>query len=500
MGKRYVSIWFPQLATDCFSLRNTGLRKIPFVLRSPVHGRMIITAANAPAQQSGIYPGMALADARVIEPSLQVMDDRPGLNEKILQRIAAWCIRFTPVAAVDPPDGLLLDATGCAHLWRGDANYLKDIIRKIHAKGFSSRAAMADTIGAAWAVARSVKGSVVIPPGKHIDALVSLPPEMLRLDATIVERLHKLGLTRIQNLVAMPRAALRRRFGPQLIERLNHAFGTAEEFIQPVYPPRSYEERLPCLEPILRIEGVTIALDRLLEALCKKLNQEGKGIRSALFTGHRTDGRTVQVDITTLSPSLNFKHLVHLFELKFPTFEPGPGIELFLLEATKVETYLPVQQEAWKESTAFNRTALSELADRLAGKLGSQAISRYLPDEHYWPERSFKKAASLHEQSTTTWRLDQPRPIELLPSPERIEVTAPIPDYPPMMFRYKGKLHKIIKADGPERIEQEWWIQEGRHRDYYTVEDEAGARYWLFRSGHYDAEKTYDWFIHGFFA
>jgi protein ImuB len=141
---------------------------------------------------------------------------------------------------------------------------------------------------------------------------------------------------------------------------------------------------------------------------------------------------------------------------------------------------------------------LSELIDRISVKVGANVIHRFLPDEHYWPERSIKQSLSLQEQLTTQWKLDKPRPIQLLPKPEIIEVTAPVPDYPPMLFRYKGKLHKIKKADGPERIEPEWWIQNGQHRDYYAVEDEEGNRYWVFRLGHYDED--YEWFMHGFFA
>ena len=141
---------------------------------------------------------------------------------------------------------------------------------------------------------------------------------------------------------------------------------------------------------------------------------------------------------------------------------------------------------------------ISELLDRLSNKIGAAAIHRYLPNEHYWPERSVKAAASLDEEATTTWKVDRPRPLQLLARPETIEVMAPIPDYPPMNFRYKGKLHTIIKADGPERIEQEWWIEEGQHRDYYYVEDEEGCRYWLFRLGHYD--ESYKWFVHGVFV
>ena len=136
----------------------------------------------------------------------------------------------------------------------------------------------------------------------------------------------------------------------------------------------------------------------------------------------------------------------------------------------------------------------------MAVRIGGDRIHRYLPDEHYWPERSFKQASSLHEKLNAQWRIERPRPLQLLSSPEPIEVTAPIPDYPPMLFPYKGKLHKIIKADGPERIEQEWWLQQGKHRDYYYVEDEQGSRYWLFRLGHYSTEKSYQWFIHGFFS
>jgi protein ImuB len=143
---------------------------------------------------------------------------------------------------------------------------------------------------------------------------------------------------------------------------------------------------------------------------------------------------------------------------------------------------------------------LTELLDRLTAKFGEGHIKRFVPDQHYWPERSYKIAADINEQPSTEWHTPRPRPMQLLEKPELIEVTAPIPDYPPMNFRHKGILHKIIKADGPERIEQEWWLSDGEHRDYYYVEDEEGRRYWLFRLGHYDADKNYCWFLHGYFA
>ncbi|MFI5132163.1 MAG: DNA polymerase Y family protein, partial [Chitinophagales bacterium] len=245
--------------------------------------------------------------------------------------------------------------------------------------------------------------------------------------------------------------------------------------------------------------GIEIALQRLLETMCHRLQQEQKGLRRALFKSYCIDGRIETLEIGTNRPTHNVSHIFKLFEIKISSIEPGLGIELFVLDAPTVEDVKHLQEKLWETTGGLDDIGLSELLDRLAGKLGANQIHRYVPDEHYWPERSIRLASSLNEKAITEWKVDRPRPVQLLSKPELIYVTAPIPDYPPMNFRYKGKLHKIIKADGPERIEQEWWIEEGKHRDYYCVEDEEGRRYWLFRSGHY-SDKSYQWFIHGFFA
>lgn len=499
MVKRFVSIWFRHLTTDWFTLRQPRLKNLPFVLRAPSHGRMIITATNAVAEMKGIRTGMVLADARAIIPELEVIDDQPDLSEKLLKRIAEWCIRFTPSVAVDLPDGLLLDVTGCSHLWGGDHPYVSDIVKKLNARGYDVRISMADTIGVAWGVARYGKPPLVIGTGQHVEALMPLPPEALRLEAETAERLHKLGLHQVRQFIQLPRQSLRRRFGQHFIMRLDRALGQEIETINPVQPIEPYQERLPCLEPIVTAVGIEIALRQLLETLCSRLRQELKGIRTAIFKGYRVDGKIEQIEIGTNRPSHNVHHLFKLFEIKLSTIAPELGIELFVLEAPKVEDHLPVQEKMWEGSGGLEDVRLAELLDRLTNKVGMHAVHRYLPDEHYWPERSIKQATSLEEQSMTTWRANKLRPLQLLRIPERIEVTAPIPDYPPMLFRYKEKLHQIVKADGPERIEQEWWLQQGQHRDYYRVEDDEGNRYWLFRLGHYH-DKTYQWFIHGFFA
>lgn len=499
MCKRFVSIWFRYLKTDWFVRRQNFLDNTPFVLASPDHGRMIITAANAIAQAQGINEGMVVADARVIIPSLTVLDDKPNLSNKLLTGLAEWCIRYTPVVAVDLPNGLLLEATGCAHLWSGEKDYLKTITARLKDIGYNSRAAIADTIGTAWAIARYGQDSLIIGNGMQSAALLSCPSAALRLEADIIERFDKLGLRHIRDFIGIPRSALRRRFGPEFLRKLDLALGHEEEIIHPVHPIEPYHERLPCLEPIITATGIEIALQRLLESLSHRLQKEQKGIRVAILKCYRIDGKMEKIEINTSCATHNARHLFKLFEIKLPTIEPALGIELFTLEALKVEDVSPLQEKLWEKTCGLENSELSQLLDRLAGKIGSAHIHRYLPDEHYWPERSIKLASSIGEKGTTTWRIDRPRPLQLLNNPEPIEVTAPIPDYPPMLFRHKGKLHKVIKADGPERIEQEWWLQEGQHRDYYYVEDEEGCRYWLFRSGHYTDDKSYRWFIHGFF-
>lgn len=500
MSKRFVSIWFDHLKTDWFSIREPRFKSIPFVLRVPSHGRMVISAMNKPAAQQGLSKGMALADARAILPDLEVMDDNPEMESRLMKRIAEWCIRFAPFVAIDPPDGIFIDATGCAHLWGGDHAYIKDIENKINARGYSIGIAMADTIGAAWGLSHHVATPVVVEKGFQPNAILDLPPEALRLDAMITERLHKLGLHQIRDFIAIPQQSLRRRFGRDLIQRINQALGREDEIIDPVIPLEPYEERLPCLESILTRKGVEIGLTTLLNTLCDRLSKEEKGLRKACFKAYRADGKISEVNISTSRPSHHAEHLFKIFETRLDTIEVESGIEVFTLSTAVVEDHPALQEKIWETAGGLNDLRLAELIDRLSMKDGLQKIRRFLPDEHHLPEKSFRSTLSLTEEPAIPWKTDPPRPLQLLSPPEQIEVTAPIPDYPPMMFRYKGKIHKIKKADGPERIEQEWWIKRGRHRDYYYVEDEEGKRYWLFRSGHYDEARTYKWFLHGIFA
>ena len=500
MKKRYVSLWFRHLLTDWFSLRQPELKQAPFILVTPEHNRIIITAANTLAEKQGITVGMAAADAKAVIPDLKIMDDMPGKAAKLLHGLGEWCIRYTPLIAVGLPDGLIMDISGCAHLWGGEHEYLKEIITRLRSKGYDVRGAMADTAGAAWAVARFGRDKPIIAPGMHTEALLSLPPAALRLDSLVLERMHKLGFYTVKSFIGLKRSALRRRFGNDFLLRLDQALGNEDEPLEVLHPVTPYQERLPCLDPIRTVEGIEIAIKTLLGNMCKRLQSEGKGLRAAILRCYRVDGGVVGADIGTNRPSHHTGHLFKLFELKIATIEPALGIELFTLEAAKVEEISLEQEALWlPEGGGLADNNLIELLDKLANKIGTNNIRRYLPQESYWPERCVKPARSLAEKASTKWRSGNPRPSLLLKKPERVEVTALLPDNPPMLFIYKGERHIIKKADDAERIEPEWWRRKRPHRDYYVVEDEQGRRYWLFRSGHYSDEQS-QWYLHGFFA
>lgn len=493
-----VVIWFPHLLTDRVLRKQADLKDSAFVMVLLERGRRIVKAVNQVAQEKGIRLNMVLADCKALVPDLTVLDYDVQEPAKLLNALAEWCLRYSPSVSVYTPDVLVLDVSGCTHLWGGEEDYLKDIHQKFSAFGYTIRSAMADTIGAAWALCHYGENQSIVDTGKEAAMLLPLPPAALRLEPAVLEKLDKLGLNTIGSFITMPNTALRRRFGPGLLQRIAQAVGEEMEIIEPLVPVIPFQERLPSMEPIRTAEGIEIAIKTLLQTLCERLQREMKGLRKCVLTCYRIDGGVQKIDIGTGKPSRNTLHLFKLFENKIQQVQPDLGIELFVMDAPIVEELHNSQDALWTVS-GKDESLIAELLDRLSGKTGVQAIQRFLPAEQYWPERSYKKAISLSEKRSTDWRTDSPRPLHVLPVPELIEVSVPLPDYPPLLFKYKRELHKVVKADGPERIEQEWWIEQGLYRDYYCVEDEQGQRYWLFRSGDYDKTEV-KWFMHGFFA
>src|SRR5690349_16047960 len=203
MQKRFVTIWFRHLKTDWFTRRQPLLKSKPFALAEPDHGRMVVTAVNPLALSKDVFPGMVVADARAIIHGIHIIDDQPTLADKLLKNLSLWCIRYTPVVAIDSPDGIILDATGCAHLWNGETAYINDITSRLKNFGYHVQAAISDTIGCSWALSRFSKGNTIIKIGDQMNELLNMPPEALRLEQLTIERLHKLGLKQVKDFIGM---------------------------------------------------------------------------------------------------------------------------------------------------------------------------------------------------------------------------------------------------------------------------------------------------------
>jgi protein ImuB len=480
-------------------------------------GRVFVRAVDADAEAQGIFPGQPLADARTLAPGLATVDADPAGDLETLGRLADWCTRWTPWTALDGDDGVLLDLTGCAHLFGGEAALIADLETRLARFGLAAHAALADTPGAAWAMARFAHGAMarfgagdrIVPPDAQRNALAPLPMAALRLPAETVSGLARLGLRRVGDLYPLPRGPLARRFGPILATRLDRALGRAAEPISPRTPQALWRLHLPFAEPIARHEDIAAGLARLTGDLSLRLAAEAMGARRLAFTIYRVDATCQTVAIGTSAPSRDTRHLLRLFMEKLDGLDPGFGVDLLILAAPEVEALAPSQRTLGSVTRNAGTRELAPLVDRLANRLGARRVYRLAPVESHWPERAERRWAP-PEPLDAPWPHRPFRPLRLFAPPEPIIATAPVPDDPPVQFTWRRRLHRVRAAEGPERIAIEWWRPDAQGRpgatdryetrDYYRVEDEAGARFWLYRAGAFRPDKRPSWYLHGLFA
>ncbi len=488
----------------------------PLVTVRAERGGWTLAALNDAAAVAGLRPGLPLADARALCLGLKSVEADPAGDRRVLEALTDSCRRYTPWAANDPGvDGIWLDISGCGHLFGGEDILLADLTTYLQRLGYAYRLGVADTPGAAWAVARFGGEAVsVIPSGAQASILAPLPAAALRLSRTIVEGLHRMGLRRIEDIIGIPRAPLAARFGSILLERLDQALGTRPETITPRRPVPEFRARLAFAEPISHRNGIDAVLDRLLKTLCKQLADAHLGARLVTLEGYRTDGTIAEVSAGTGRPVHDPVHLARLFREKLETFDPGFGIDVAVLGAVRTDTLPPVQAALEKNESQTgcdDGERLDYLLDRLGNRLGPQRVIRLASQARHVPEKAAKAVSALlgsPPDGTDEGGPRARRPLRLLPSPEPIQVMAPVPDRPPVLFRWRRRPHRVARADGPERIAPEWWLEdadalfsgETEARDYYRIEDEAGARFWVYREGLYRPDRAPRWYLHGFFA
>lgn len=480
-------------------------RDKPLVLSARQANRQVLTAVDRPAAMQGLCPGQPLARARAMVPNLLVMEADPETDARALERLAFWAMCYSPLVAPCPPDGLWLDITGAAHLVGGEERLLQNLVDRLAAAGMEATAAVAETPGAAHALARhGCRRTLVVPPGDVALALAPLPLSALRLDDALVAGLKRLGFDSIGDLEAAPRAPLALRFGSEPGRRLDQAFGRAAEPLAPISPPELLQVRESFVEPLSTAPALSIAIARLVERLCARLVADGTGVRTLDLLFHRVDGTLQAVRAGTAEPVRAPARLCRLLGDRLDRVEPGWGVEAMTLSAPLVEPMGTVQIGSGLSGEVPD-VNLAPLVETLASRIGLRRLYRTTPVDSDVPERSTRRVPPLALPTAPSWPAEWPRPARLLPRPEPVETVALLPDHPPVAFTWRGVRRRVHRADGPERIYGEWWRQDAELqavRDYFAVEAETGERFWLYRSGDGSdcATGSMRWFLHGFFA
>lgn len=490
-----------------------------------------IAALDEQAEALGLKRGMGIADARAMHPVVDVVEADPHADQRLLEGLADWCDRYTPLVAMDGADGLFLDITGCAHLFGGESAMLNDMVARFRHQGFLARAGIASTVGAAWAASRFSSGRV-LAAGEEEKFLAPLPLSALRIEPTVREGLESVGLRRVGAVMTTPRGPLARRFGTALLRRLDEAFGWLDEAVSPRLPtaPLSVERHLT--EPVTQVEDIEHLTKNLSQALKSDLERRGEGARSLGLMLFRVDGAVSRIAVGTSRPLRDPVLIQKLFHEKLAAagqnFDAGYGFDLVRLSVLSVAPFTN-QQTDLAGQTEDEGAGMEMFADRVRARLGENAVLKPVPVASHLPERAVALVpfAQTSPKRADRKEAERQRPIRLFRLPEPVEVpVTELPEGPPMHFRWRRALYKVARAEGPERIAPEWWLESiptvevkkgedpeeakkqaaimetaRQTRDYFRIEDDEGRRYWIYRQGRYDVGRTPPrWFMHGIFA
>ena len=488
--------------------RSVDSEDAPFVLTLSGAGGERLYALTANAEAAGLKPDMTVADARALAPRLTARAAEPDADRAALVRLARWCGRFSPWTAPDPRtpglDGVLLDITGCARVFGGEDRLLDQLVAETRALGLTASAAAAPTIGLAWALART-QGPLEACGWTRVEAarpaLDAVPVEALRI-GDAAAKLRRFGLNTAGDLLGLPRAALARRFGLDLVRRLDQAAGSERETLTPLKPQADLRARVRFAEALQTQDGVREAASRAIEKLCAALKAEGLGATRLRLTLYRVDGQAKDFLVGAAAPSRDAAHLSRLMaeRLARSGIDIGFGIDLVEAGAALARRLDRAQTDLTGE--ADTSTEAARLADRINARLGEDAARRARPANSHIPERAARWTDAGASPAAWPPRPER-RPLLIFDRPEPAEAVAEIPDGPPRRFTWRRVRHTVAHAEGPERIAPEWWRSApgsgaGKVRDYFRVETGEGRRFWLYREGLYGRETDHPaWFVHG---
>lgn len=476
-----------------------------------MRGARRLGAADRQARALGLAPGLTLADARARQPDLVTAPMDVVADRHWLEQLARCCIRWSPRVALAPPDGIVIDMTGCAHLFGGEQGLAIEVEEVMAARGMSVRCAMAGTAEGAKALARHGR----LPVTDERAALRALPVVALDLEAEATQALIRAGLTTVGDVAARPSAAIAARFGMDAVTALRRLTGEERSALDPVQQPAPLRFERRFAEPVALQASIAACFLDLLREAAERLTERGLGGRRFVLTLFRSDGAHHRLDIETGGPTRDPALVLRLFDERIGALadplDPGFGYDSIRLDIGATEPLSSLQPAL--DGAARDERTIAELIDRLSTRLGCYALVRLAPNDSHIPEQAQLALPAIHHPAPPRWpgppEGEPPmRPLFLFDPPQPVEVIAQVPDGPPHRFRWRGQLHEVRLHEGPERIASEWWRREGGEcpgrggltRDYYRVEDVRGRRYWIFRHGLYDEKPDPRWYLHGLFA
>jgi protein ImuB len=505
--RRILALWLPRLPTDRLTRKSAAPSEAPLVISGRSGNALHVHALEARAQRLGLYKGQPLANARAMVQPLTVVAADERADARLLDGIADWCDRFTPLVSLDCPDGLLLDITGAAHLFGGEAAMLSLVVRKIGEQGFAVQGAIAGTSLAARALARHAPRSIVAPGGEPV-AMAPLPISALECDDKHLRALRHAGLKTIGMVAQRLHSELTERMGRGFVTRLRILLGEQEQPLTPrrALPDLMTEQRFA--EPIVTQDTITASLLSLAQSLAGVLEREGRGVRVLEAAFFRADGQVDRIAIKMGEPLRDSAIMVRLLRQKLDALvdplDAGFGFDVIRLEALLAEETNPATISFDANENA--RRQIAFLVDRLSVRFGEHRVQRFVPQDTHIPEAAAVAVPAQDRDFTGDWRLkrqpgDPPRrPLRLLERPEEVSAIASVPDGPPMRFRWRRAQFEVTRAEGPERIALDWWKREGLTRDYFRVETGDGQRFWLYRDGLYHQIGAPRWYMQGVFA
>ena len=497
------------------------------MISQKANNALAVYALDMRAQKLGLYKGQPLANARAMVERLAIVGCDEKADAALLEGIADWCDRFTPLVSLDSPDGLFLDITGAAHLFGGETKMLATVTGSIAKQGFAIQGAIAGTSLAAHALARHVS-STITPVGGEAQAMAPLPITALECDDKVLRALRHAGLKTVGMVAGRLHSELAERLGAGFVARLKVLLGAEEKPLQPrrALPDLMAEQRF--VEPIVTEEMIATSLLHLAEHLSAILEREGRGARMLEAAFFRADGKVERIAIRTGEPLRDPQVMLRLLRQRLDALadplDPGFGFDLIRLEALLAEETKPATISF--DSNENARRQIGFLVDRLSARFGDTRVQRFVPQDTYIPEaESVAVPAQDSDFGPQNWALkrlpgDPPRrPLRLLEKPEEIKADFPVaPDGAPKFFTWRQCRHEVARAEGPERIALEWWRRRvggvgsasvptsdqrkaGLTRDYFRVETKEGQRFWLYRDGLYKEEGFADrWYLQGIFA